>query len=65
MNEKQKLFKNQLQLAGLGVVIGVFGLIEKNTPCIVIGACIFLYGLFRLLFFKKLFNKIEKDDSNV
>ena len=59
MNEKQRLYKNQLQLAGLGIVIFVFGLIESNKSCIIIGLCIFLYGLLRLLFFKTLFKKID------
>lgn len=59
MNEKQRLYKNQLQLAGLGIVIFVFGLIESNKPCIIIGPCIFLYGLLRLLFFKTIFKKID------
>lgn len=59
MNEKQRLYKNQLQLAGLGIVIFVFGLIESNKPCIIIGPCIFLYGLLRFLFFKTLFKKID------
>ncbi len=59
MNEKQRLYKNQLQLAGLGIVIFVFGLFESNKPCIIIGPCIFLYGLLRLLFFKTLFKKID------
>ncbi|MGN1276934.1 MAG: hypothetical protein ACI4UK_08095 [Floccifex sp.] len=59
MNEKQKVLKLQIQLAGIGILIFGFGIFEKYKPCIIIGICIFIYACIRFVFLKKLMNHLD------
>lgn len=58
MSPKQKIFFTQLQLASIGLLILVFGLIWKNGWLMAFGGCVILYGLIRWLLLK---NLVEED----
>ena len=62
MNDKQKVLFKQLQLAGLGVVIGVFGFFAKHTALMIIGTCVLLFGIVRAIVLKKFIDQIEEDE---
>lgn len=62
MSDKQKVLLKQLQLTGLGIVIGVMGLFKHNQPFVVVGICLFAYGIIRYFVIKKLTENLEEDD---
>lgn len=62
MNDKQKALFKQIQLAGLGVVIAVFGFFVKHIALMIIGAGVFIFGIARTILIKKLIEKLEEDD---
>lgn len=62
MNDKQKVLFKQLQLAGLGVVIGVFGFFAKHKALMIIGVCVLLFGIVRAIVLKKFIDQIEEDE---
>ena len=53
MNDKQKVVFKQLQLAGLGVVVFVFGLLYQEKAIAMVGIGILIFGLLRTTTLKK------------
>ena len=53
MNDKQKAVFKQLQLAGLGIVIIVFGLLYQEKAISIVGIFILIFGLLRTYYIKK------------
>ncbi|MFA1015669.1 hypothetical protein [Dubosiella newyorkensis] len=49
MNDEQKVLFKQLQLAGLGIVIGAFGLFAKHRAIFWIGIGVLVWGIARYL----------------
>ncbi|WP_286209504.1 hypothetical protein [Dubosiella newyorkensis] len=49
MNDEQKVLFKQLQLAGLGIVIGIFGLFAKHRAIFWIGIGVLVWGIARYL----------------
>lgn len=62
MNDKQKALFKQIQLAGLGIVIAVFGFFVNLTALMIIGAGVFIFGIARTILIKKLIDELEEDD---
>ena len=62
MNDQQKVLFKQLQLAGLGIVIGVFGFFAKHQALMIIGACVFVFGIVRMVVLKKFIDQIKEDE---
>ena len=62
MNDKQKALFKQIQLAGLGIVIEVFGFFVNHTALMIIGAGVFIFGIARTILIKKLIDELEEDD---
>ena len=61
MNDKQKALFKQIQLAGLGIVIAVFGFFVNHTALMIIGAGVFIFGIARTILIKKLIDELEED----
>ncbi len=59
MDEKQKAVFKQLQIAGLGLVLVIFGILYKEKAISIVGVCVFIFGLLRTLFIKKMIDKID------
>ena len=57
MNDKQKVVFKQLQLAGLGVVVFVFGLLYQEKAISMVGIGILIFGLLRTYYIKKVIDK--------
>lgn len=53
MNDKQKVVFKQLQLAGLGIVVFVFGLLYQEKAISIVGICVLIFGLLRTYYIKK------------
>lgn len=62
MNDKQKVIFKQLQLAGLGIVLMIFGFFAKHMPILIIGICVLVFGLIRTWIMKKLVDHMEEDE---
>ena len=60
MNDKQKVFFKQLQLAGLGIVVFVFGLLYQEKAISIIGIVILIFGLLRTYYIKKVIDKLDE-----
>lgn len=60
MDDKQKAVFKQLQIAGLGIVIFIFGILYKEKVISIVGICILLFGLLRTAFIKKMIDKIDE-----
>lgn len=60
MNDKQKVVFKQLQLAGLGVVVFVFGLLYREKAISIIGIVILIFGLLRTYYIKKVIEKLDE-----
>lgn len=60
MDDKQKAVFKQLQIAGLGIVIFIFGILYKEKAISIVGICILLFGLLRTAFIKKMIDKIDE-----
>ncbi len=58
MSPKQKIFFTQLQIASIGLLILVFGLLWKNGWLMAFGGVVIVYGLIRLMLLK---NLVEED----
>lgn len=50
MNPKQKIIVSQLQIAGCGMLVLVFGLFWNRTELMVLGACVAIYAVLRMRF---------------
>ena len=59
MINKRLLFK-QLQLAGLGVVVFVFGLLYQEKAIAMVGIGILIFGLLRTYYIKKVIDKLDE-----
>ena len=60
MNDKQKVVFKQLQLAGLGIVIFVFGILYQQKAISIIGILILIFGLLRVYYIKKIIDKLDE-----
>ena len=60
MNDKQKVVFKQLQLAGLGVVVFVFGLLYQEKAIAMVGIGILIFGLLRKKYNKKVIDKLDE-----
>ena len=60
MDDKQKAVFKQLQIAGLGIVIFIFGILYKEKAISIVGICILVFGLLRTAFIKKMIEKIDE-----
>lgn len=60
MDDKQKAVFKQLQIAGLGIVIFIFGILYKEKAVSIVGICILVFGLLRTAFIKKMIDKIDE-----
>jgi hypothetical protein len=60
MDDKQKAVFKQLQIAGLGIVIFIFGILYKEKAISIVGICILVFGLLRTAFIKKMIDKIDE-----
>lgn len=63
MTDKQKVLFKQIQLAGLGIVVGFFGFFVEHKALMIIGACIFAFGIIRTIVIKKLVDKLDDDEN--
>lgn len=64
MTKKQKVLFTQIQLAGLGAVLLVFGLIEKVYPISILGILVLILGICRFFFLKKTLANLDQEDVN-
>ena len=62
MNDQQKALFKQLQLAGLGIVIAIFGFLVDHLALMIIGIGVFIFGILRTIVIKKLIKKLEEDN---
>lgn len=62
MDDKQKVLFKQIQLSGLGIVIGVFGYFADHKALMIIGACLLVFGIIRTILIKRLVDKLEDDE---
>lgn len=60
MNDKQKVVFKQLQLAGLGVVIFIFGILYQQKAISIVGILILIFGLLRMYYIKKIIDKLDE-----
>lgn len=60
MSQKHKALYQQLQLAGLGIVIAIIGLIKHRLDIGAIGAVFCLYGILRAWFIWKIVKQAEE-----
>ena len=60
MNHKQKVVFKQLQLAGLGIVVFVCGLLYQEKAISIIGIVILIFGLLRTYYIKKVIDKLDE-----
>lgn len=56
MSDEKKVLIKQLQLAGVGIIVCIFGLLDQQTPYIIIGVCIVIYSILRAVLIHKLMN---------
>lgn len=63
MSDHQKVLFRQAQVAGLGVVILVFGLFTHHPELVWIGAGVLVFGLVRFFLLKKLTEHTEEGDE--
>jgi hypothetical protein len=64
MQGEQRLLFNQLQLAGLGIVILIIGLIKSVQALVYVGVGVFVLGLIRFVIFKKYFSKSQEEEQD-
>ena len=60
MNDKQKVVFKQLQLAGLGGVVFVCGLLYQEKAISMVGIGILIFGLLRTYYIKKVIDKLDE-----
>ncbi len=61
MSEKNKVLYKQAQIAGLGLIILIVGLVYQRKDLMGIGILFFLYGLVRSYLIWKVLKKAEED----
>ena len=61
MTREQKALFQQLQLAGLGLVIGLVGLFLDHDELVWIGLVVLAYGLIRTWFLAKIIQKAKEE----
>lgn len=61
MTKEKKVLYKQAQIAGLGLVIAIIGLIYQRIDVIGIGVVFFIYGLARTYFIWKILKRAEED----
>ncbi len=62
MTPEQQVIYRQLQLAGLGLVILLFGVFSHTTRFVWIGLGFMIFGLLRTLFIYKVLKKGKEPD---
>lgn len=60
MNDKQKVVFKQVQFAGLGIVVFVFGLLYQEKAISIVGIFILVFGLIRTYYIKKVIDKLDE-----
>ncbi len=61
MSKQNKVLYKQAQIAGLGLIIFIVGIIYRRQDVMLIGILFFLYGLVRTYFIWKILKKAEED----
>lgn len=56
-----KVLFRQLQLAGLGIVIGVVGLLADRKPIFYVGLGVLVFGIIRFFVIKKFIDNLHED----
>jgi hypothetical protein len=64
MQGEQRLLFNQLQLAGLGIVILIIGLLKSVKALVFVGIGVFVLGLVRFVIFKRYFSKSQEEGQD-
>ncbi len=57
MSPEQNVIYRQLQLAGLGIVLVIFGFVMHKTEIAIIGFGVAAYGTIRAIFLKKIIDQ--------
>ncbi len=60
MSSKQRVLFVQLQIASVGILLGIFGLMWKMNWLLVFGGCILVYGLVRYVLIARILKQSEK-----
>lgn len=53
MSPKQRVIFSQMQIAGCGLLIFVFGLVWKRMELMIFGVCIAVYGIIRMIWLSR------------
>lgn len=61
MSPEQKVLLRQFQLAGMGIIFAIVGLLTKRMELIWIGVGVFLFGLARGYFLYKIIKQAEDE----
>ncbi len=64
MDSKTRVLVVQLQIASVGVLLGIFGGLWKESWLLITGLLIFAYGLIRAFLLSSLMKKTEASDEN-
>lgn len=62
MSRRQRVLFSQLQLAGLGVVLLIFGWAFSLWPIAGVGVFLILYGIIRFFLFRRLTSEAGDED---
>lgn len=65
MDPKTRLLLSQLQLTGLGIIVGVIGWMYDKTIFVYIGIAIFVLGLIRVIMVRKMLDGMDIEDQNL
>ena len=60
MSPEQKVLVRQLQLAGLGIIFTIAGILSKRSELLWIGIGVFLFGCARTYFIYKILKQAEE-----
>lgn len=58
MDQYKKGLLRQLQIAGIGLIILIFGLIKDQIEFCLVGAFVFILGILRYMLIKKMIDKL-------
>ncbi|WP_300920301.1 hypothetical protein [uncultured Dubosiella sp.] len=63
MSDEMKVLFRQLQLAGLGIVIGIVGLFADRREIFFIGIGVLVFGIIRFLILKKYISDLKNNND--
>lgn len=63
MSDEMKVLFRQLQLAGLGIVIGIVGLFADRREIFFIGTGVLVFGIIRFLILKKYISDLKNNND--